>query len=134
MKKSHIIGLVVIAIAIAVIISTGESASSYVTFDEAYALSTSGKESSIHVVGELKKNSNGQVVGVNPSQDMLSVNFVLVDDKQREQIVYLNQPMPSDLLRSDKVVVIGGYKQDKFIADKVLLKCPSKYEETEIKQ
>lgn len=134
MKKSHIIGLVVIAIAIAVIISTGESASSYVTFDEAYAMSTSGDEGSIHVVGELKKNSNGQVVGVNPSADMLSVNFVLVDDNQKEQIVYLNQPMPSDLLRSDKVVVIGGYKQDRFVADKVLLKCPSKYEETEIKQ
>ena len=134
MKKSHIIGLVVIAIAIAVIISTGESASSYVTFDEAYAMSTSGDEGSIHVVGELKKNSNGQVVGVNPSADMLSVNFVLVDDNKKEQVVYLNQPMPSDLLRSDKVVVIGGYKQDRFVADKVLLKCPSKYEETEIKQ
>lgn len=134
MKKSHIIGLVVIAIAIAVIISTGESASSYVTFDEAYAMSTNGDQGSIHVVGELKKNSNGDVVGVNPSADMLSVNFVLVDDDRKEQIVYLNQPMPSDLLRSDKVVVIGGYKQDRFVADKVLLKCPSKYEETEIKQ
>ena len=29
-------------------------------------------------------------------------------------------------------MVIGGYKQDRFLADKVLLKCPSKYEETEI--
>ena len=95
MKKSHIIGLVVIAIAIAVIISTRESASSYVTFDEAYAMSTSGKDQSIHVIGELKKNSNGEIVGVKPSLDMLSVNFVLIDDNQKEQIVYLNQPMPS---------------------------------------
>ncbi len=134
MKKSAIIGLIVIAVAIGVIVSSAGSASSYVTFDEAYAMSTSGKDQSIHVVGELKKNSNGEIVGVNPSSDMLSVNFVLVDDNQREQIVYLNQPMPSDLLRSDKVVVIGGYKEERFVADKVLLKCPSKYEETEIKQ
>ena len=134
MKKSAIIGLIVIAVAIGMIVSSAGSASSYVTFDEAYAMSTSGKDQSIHVVGELKKNSNGEIVGVNPSSDMLSVNFVLVDDDQREQIVYLNQPMPSDLLRSDKVVVIGGYKEERFVADKVLLKCPSKYEETEIKQ
>jgi len=134
MKKSHIIGLVVIAIGIAVIVSTGQSASSYVTFDEAYAMSTGGQDQSIHVVGELKKNSNGEIVGVNPSADRLSVNFVLVDDNQKEQTVYLNEPMPADLLRSEKVVVIGAYKQDRFVADKVLLKCPSKYEETEIKQ
>lgn len=134
MKKSSIIGLIVIAIAIAVIVSTRESASAYVSFNEAYSMSTSGDENAIHVVGELKKNSNGEVVGVTPSADMLSVNFVLVDDNKKEEIVYLNQPMPSDLLRSDKVVVIGGYKNDKFVADKVLLKCPSKYEETEIKQ
>ena len=134
MKVSHIIGLIVIAIAIAVIVSTGQSASSYVSFEKAYSMSSGGDSESIHVVGELKKNSNGSVVGVNPSSDMLSVNFVLVDDNQKEEIVYLNQPMPSDLLRSDKVVVIGGYKNDRFVADKVLLKCPSKYEETEIKQ
>jgi cytochrome c-type biogenesis protein CcmE len=134
MKIKHIIGLIVIAIAIAVIVSSSESASSYVSFDEAYTMSTGGDKESIHVVGELKKNANGEIVGVNPSADMLSVNFVLVDDNDKEEIVYLNQPMPSDLLRSDKVVVIGGYENDRFVADKVLLKCPSKYEETEIKQ
>jgi len=134
MKIKTIIGLIVIAIAIGIIVSSGESASSYVSFDEAYTMSTGGDKESIHVVGELKKNSNGEIVGVNPSADMLSVNFVLVDDNAKEEIVYLNQPMPSDLLRSDKVVVIGGYQNNRFVADKVLLKCPSKYEETEIKQ
>lgn len=134
MKKSSIIGLIVIAIAIAVIVSTRENASEYVSFDEAYTMSNVGNANAIHVVGELKKNSNGEIVGVNPSADRLSVSFVLVDDQQKEEVVYLNQPMPSDLLRSEKVVVIGGYQQDKFVADKVLLKCPSKYEETTIKQ
>lgn len=132
MKKSSIIGLVVIAIAVAIIISTSSSASSYANFDEAYALATKGSDESIHVVGELKKNALGEVVGVQPSQDMLSVEFVLVDENKKEQKVYLNQPMPTDLLKSDKVVVIGGYKSDRFVADKVLLKCPSKYEETSL--
>lgn len=132
MKKSSLIGIVVIAIAIAVIVSTSSSASSYVTFDEAYTMSENGKSSSIHVVGELKKNSAGEVVGVRPSSDRLTVEFILVDDNQKEQSVFLNSPMPSDLLNSDKVVVIGGYKNDRFMADKVLLKCPSKYEETSL--
>ena len=132
MKKSSIIGLVVIAVAVAIIISTSSNASSYANFDEAYALAASGSEESIHVVGELKKNVNGEVVGLQPSDDMLSVEFVLIDENQKEQKVYLNQPMPNDLLKSDKVVVIGGYQQDKFVANKVLLKCPSKYEETSL--
>ncbi|OEK02515.1 cytochrome C biogenesis protein [Roseivirga sp. 4D4] len=130
MKKSSLIGIVVIAIAIAVIISTSSSASSYVTFEEAYSMSETGNTGSIHVVGELKKNSAGQIVGVQPSADRLSVEFVLVDENNKEQTVFLNSPMPSDLLNSEKVVVIGGYKNDRFMADKVLLKCPSKYEET----
>lgn len=132
MKKSSLIGIVVIAVAIAVIVSTAGEASSYVSFDEAYEMAENGKSGSIHVVGELKKNSAGEVVGINPSPDRLSVEFILVDDNQKEQTVFLNSPMPSDLLKSDKVVVIGGYKNDRFIADKVLLKCPSKYEETSL--
>ena len=130
MKKSSLIGIVVIAIAIAVIVSTSSSASSYVTFDQAYEMSENGSSNSIHVVGELKKNSAGQVVGVRPSSDKLTVEFILIDDNQKEQSVFLNSPMPSDLLNSDKVVVIGGYRNNRFMADKVLLKCPSKYEET----
>ncbi len=132
MKKSSIIGLAVIAIAVAIIISTSSSASSYTNFDEAYALSTSGSAESIHVVGELKKNSNGEVVGLSSSPDMLSVEFILIDENNKEQKVYLTQPLPADLIKSDKVVVIGGFKNDLFIADKVLLKCPSKYEESSL--
>lgn len=132
MKKSSIIGIVVIAIAIAIIISTQNSASSYVSFDVAKEMAESGSNKKIHVVGELKKNTVGQVIGVNPSPDKLSVSFVMLDDNNLEQTVYYNEPMPSDFLRSEKVVVIGAYHDDKFIADKILLKCPSKYEETEL--
>ena len=55
MKKSHIIGLIVIAAAIGIIISTAGDASSYVTFDQAYQMASVGNKGSIHEVGELKK-------------------------------------------------------------------------------
>jgi cytochrome c-type biogenesis protein CcmE len=129
MKKSSLIGIVVIAIAIAIIISTQSNASSYVSFGEAKEMADNGSNKKIHVVGELKKNDLGQVVDVYPSDNKLTVSFVMIDDNKVEQTVFYNEPMPSDFLRSEKVVVIGGYQNDRFVADKILLKCPSKYEE-----
>ncbi|MEP2773899.1 MAG: cytochrome c maturation protein CcmE [Fulvivirga sp.] len=133
MKKSHIIGIIIIGIAIAVIISTAGDASTYVTFDEAQEMASSGNSSSIHVVGELKKTRSGEIVGIQPSVDKLSFSFVMVDENQNEQTVFYNEPMPPDFQRSEKVVVIGSYQEDTFIADKILMKCPSKYQENTVK-
>ena len=130
MKKSSIIGLVVIAIAVAIIISTSADASSYVTFAVAKEMAEKGQSKMIHVVGELKRNTDGQPVGIVPGPDMLSVSFLMLDEDKKEQQVFLNEPMPADLLMSEQVVVIGSYKENIFVADRVLLKCPSKYEET----
>jgi len=40
--------------------------------------------------------------------------------------------MPPDFLRSEKVVVNGNYQNSQFIAKKILLKCPSKYQEQKL--
>jgi cytochrome c-type biogenesis protein CcmE len=132
MKKSHIIGLVVIAAAIGIIISTAGDASSYVTFDQAYQMASVGNKGSIHVVGELKKDLRGEITGLENSPDNLSFTFLLVDDNKKVQKVYYNEPMPPDFTRSEKVVVIGSYHGDVFVADKILLKCPSKYQEQKL--
>lgn len=132
MKKSHVFGIVVIAIAILIIVSTAGDASSYVTFKEAYSMSVDGKGNSIHVVGSLKKSLSGEILGVQPSADKLSFSFLMIDQNGQEQQVYYNEPMPPDFLRSEQVVVIGAYKSGTFIADKILMKCPSKYQEEEI--
>jgi cytochrome c-type biogenesis protein CcmE len=132
MKKSHIIIIIVIAVAVGILISTAEDASSYVTFNEAYTLASNGSNKDIHVVGELKKNSAGQVIGIEEGADRVSFSFVMVDDKGKEQKVYYNQPMPQDFMKSEKVVVIGGYDGEDFRANKILLKCPSKYQEKKV--
>ena len=129
MKKSHIIGIVVIAIAVFVIISTAGDASTYVTFDEAKTLFESGNDKKVHVVGQLKKDESGEVLGVSPSEDKLTVTFLMVDNNQQTNKVFYNKPMPPDLKQSEQVVVIGSYKEDIFYANQILLKCPSKYEE-----
>ncbi|MBS1952279.1 MAG: Cytochrome c-type biogenesis protein CcmE, heme chaperone [Cytophagales bacterium] len=128
MKRTYILAIVVIAAAIGIIIATAGDASTYVNFDQAHQLALEGKSTQIHVVGQLKKDTAGHVVGLQTSDDKLSFSFVLVDDNQKEQNVIYNEPMPPDFLKSEKVVVIGGYQNDQFIAHKILLKCPSKYQ------
>ena len=133
MKKTHIYALVVIAIAVGVLISTAGDASSYVDFQTAKAMVNSGNDNMVHVVGELKKNESDEIIGIQPSEDKLSFTFIMVDENQKEQKVFYKEPMPADFIRSEKVVVIGNYKDELFVADKILLKCPSKYEENQIK-
>ncbi|MEO1054486.1 MAG: cytochrome c maturation protein CcmE [Bacteroidota bacterium] len=132
MKKSHIFGIVVIAVAVAILMSTAIDASTYSTFQKAKEMAVDGNDSKIHVVGTLKKDHFGEVVGVTKGADKLSFSFVMVDQDSLEQIVYYNEPMPTDFLRSDQVVVVGNYREDLFVADKILMKCPSKYTEETI--
>lgn len=132
MKKSHIFFLVVIAAAIGILVSTAGEASTYVGFDEAYQLASSGMSKDIHVVGELKKDGAGNIIGIEDGADKVSFSFVMVDDKGKEQKVFYNKPMPQDFTKSEKVVVIGSYSGEIFNASKILLKCPSKYQEQNV--
>jgi cytochrome c-type biogenesis protein CcmE len=132
MKKSHIFMLIVIAVAIGIIVSTADDASTYVGFDEAMAMSTSGNNKEIHVVGQLKKDHSGNIIGIREGDDKVSFSFIMVDDSGKEQEVKYNQPMPADFTRSEKVVVIGSYQGEVFNASKIILKCPSKYQEEKI--
>lgn len=133
MKKSHILGIIAIAVAIGIIISTAGDASTYVTFEQAHEMAAQGNDDKIHVVGELKKDERGEILGITPGEDKLSFSFIMVDENNKTQKVYHNAPMPADFTKSEKVVVVGAYKEDFFVADKILMKCPSKYQEEEIK-
>ena len=133
MKKSYIFGIIIIAVAVIVVISTAGDASSYVSFGEAYTMASDGNLKKIHVVGQLKKDGQGEIVGISQSEDKLSFSFTMIDENQKEQKVFYNEPIPPDFLRSEQVVVVGSYQNDNFVANKILLKCPSKYVEEEVK-
>ena len=51
MKKSHILLIVVIAVAIGIIVSTARDAITYVGFDESMQMSITVKKKDIHVDG-----------------------------------------------------------------------------------
>ncbi len=134
MKTTHIILLLVIAVAIGVIISTSGDASKYVSFEEAKELSLENANEKVHVVGKLKKDVTGNIIGMNyqPSIDPNYFEFLIIDNNNKEErVVYLN-PKPQDFEKSEQIVIIGGFKGDTFKADKILMKCPSKYEDKKL--
>jgi cytochrome c-type biogenesis protein CcmE len=135
MKTTHIVLLVVIGIAIGIIVSMTGSASAYVTFREAQEMAANGDDEKIHVVGELKKDADGKIVGMvyRPEVDPNFFQFQMIDTLHNEMTVIYGNPKPADFERSEKVVIVGTANGEVFKAEKILLKCPSKYTEKEIK-
>lgn len=135
MKISHIIGIVIIGVAIAIILSTANDTSEYVSFNIASEMAIGGSEKKVHVVGKLKKNNAGDILGMNyaPSIDPNYFEFVMVDNEEKEMKVVFPDAKPTDFEKSEQVVIIGKVKEDVFYASKILMKCPSKYQEAEVK-
>ena len=125
MKKSSIIIIVLIAIAIAAIISTTSDASSYENFS--VAAENPGKE--FHVVGTLNRQKEKYF---DPQKDANYFSFYLIDEKGLEQKVIYRAPEPADFERSEKIVIIGKMEGEHFEASKILLKCPSKYNDNQV--
>ena len=119
MKKLHIFGIVVIAITIGVIISTISDSSTYSNFKEA----SENPDMEFMVVGTL--NLEKEMV-YNPEVSPY-FSFYLVDGKGLEEEVKFVGSKPQDFERSDQVVITGKYQEEGFIASKILMKCPSKY-------
>ncbi len=132
MRKSHIIIFIIIAAAIGILVSTAGDASTYVGFGKAYEMANAGNRKDIHVVGALLKDTSGDIIGMETGADKVSFSFLLVDESGKEQKVEYNQPMPQDFTKSEKVVVVGRYDGTVFKASKILLKCPSKYQEQKV--
>lgn len=120
MKKTHIIAIIVIAIAIGAILSTVSDSSTYSNFSE--AKENPGKE--YHVVGQLNKEAE---MTYDPEVNANLFAFSMVDNNGEEQRVHFAGSKPQDFERSEQIVLVGKYENDTFQASKILMKCPSKY-------
>jgi cytochrome c-type biogenesis protein CcmE len=121
-KRTHIIGILLIAIAVAAIIGTLSDSSTYAGFDEAF--SSPGRE--FHVVGVLSRDKE-QVYKPLENPDIFT--FYMDDNQGLEKKVVLHSNRPQDFDKSEQIVVIGHAEGEDFHASQILLKCPSKYEE-----
>jgi cytochrome c-type biogenesis protein CcmE len=57
----------------------------------------------------------------------------MIDEKGKESKVVYHNPEPTDFERSEKIVIVGSMEGDHFEASKILLKCPSKYTDNQVK-
>ncbi len=120
MKKSHIIAIIIIAVAIGAILSTLADSSTYASFSTAQ----SHPSKKYHVVGKLNKDKPQEY---DPHKDADLFSFYLTDNEGAEKKVILHKARPQDFDKSEQIVVIGKMDGDDFIASDILMKCPSKY-------
>jgi cytochrome c-type biogenesis protein CcmE len=120
MNKMRILGLVIIVIAIAVIITTVYDASTYADFNT--AKKNPGK--TFQIIGKLDKKKEIKYDSTLPG---LSLGFSMTDDWGEACAVKYYGTKPRDFQKMEQVVVTGYFEDSIFIAEDLLLKCPSKY-------
>jgi len=125
MKKTHIVALLAIVCAIAIIINGARDVSTYASFADA---AESGTE--VKVTGEL--NLDEEII-YQPEIDPNVFSFHMLDNNGESRKIIMKQAKPQDFERSESIVVTGELKNDVFVADEILMKCPSKYKDDEIR-
>jgi len=122
MKKLHIVILLFIAAGIAVLLSFMSDLTTYDTVASARA--KEGKF--VHLIAKLDKNSPIEYDAVkNPNY----FAFTAIDTLGNStKVVYLNTK-PTDIEKSERLVLKGAMRGDMFECKEILMKCPSKYKD-----
>ena len=123
MRKYRLLCLAVIAGFIAYsVFSFQHAVTPYVTFAQAKSA-----RNTVQVKGTLA------VPQVTPVDGGQSTRFILRDDAGEEVPVVYRGVRPEGLEQATGVVAVGKYSNGQFLADKLLVKCPSKYHGSENK-
>lgn len=125
MKKLHIVLLVLVAAAVTIIVSMFGDFSTYETF--ASAASDPGKK--YHIIGELAKEKGMEY---DPVKDPNHFSFYVQDKSGNVNQVVFNGAKPTDIEKSEQIVMTGHMDGDVFRCSKIQMKCPSKYENDQI--
>ena len=125
MKRTHIIILIFIAVAISVLVSFMGNLSTYETI--ASARQKSGKTVTI-----IAKLDNSQPIEFDAQKNPNYTSFHVTDTLgNRTKVVYYYEK-PFDIEKSEKLVISGKMNGDVFEIrkkDGILIKCPSKYKD-----
>ena len=95
----------------------------YVTFDEARK-----SKSVVQVMGALDKSSDRY------DTQTQELSFALLDEHGRSMPVAYHGIRPGNFKDAISIVAIGRYRNGRIEADKLLVKCPSKYQGAEVEK
>ncbi len=140
--------LIVVAVAYLIVTSTGSTARYFITIEELRAMDDEARERDITISGAVL----GDTIAYDASQPRVTFTIVQVPgdpkeveragglskvlhdavndpDAPRLEVVY--DDIKPDLLQHETQAIIRGRlgEDDRFYADEVLLKCPTRYEE-----
>lgn len=124
MKATHIVGIVLIGIAIATIFATVYKTDPYSSFKEA----DQDQGEIVQVIGVL---SPGKEIYYKPEIDPNFLSFYMLDEENTEKYIIHYDAKPQDFEKLDNIVVTGYSTDTAFIANEILLKCPSRYQDDE---
>lgn len=100
-----------------------ETLTPYLTFDEARK-----SKGVVQVMGGLDKGSGRYDTGTQ------ELRFALLDEKGHTMPVVYRGTKPANFQDAISIVAIGRYKQGRIEAEKLLVKCPSKYQGAEVEK
>lgn len=124
MKKTYIIAILMVAVAIGLLITAAGDTSTYATFDDAVL---TGER--VQIVGQLSKDKE---IYYQPEKDPNYFSFYMKDSDGQERKVILLSEKPQDFERSEQIVLTGQMREGDFLATDMLMKCPSKYKDEEV--
>jgi cytochrome c-type biogenesis protein CcmE len=120
-KKKTIFGIaIMIAFGSLLLMNFGEQVGGYMNFEQAAITG-----SRAHVVGEWVRADHFEY---DVSSNTFS--FHMKDDQGSVRRVLYNNPKPPNFEDAESVVVEGSMDGDVFRAEHILVKCPSKYNDT----
>jgi cytochrome c-type biogenesis protein CcmE len=125
-RVKFIIGGAVIAVAIVYLIytATQSTAAYFLTVDELHQKGPAIYDRNVRVSGKVA----GDTVDFN-SRDLILQFEIIGEDGQTLPVVF-NGPKPDQMRHDAEAIVEGVFDGDQFTAQTLLLKCPSRYEES----
>jgi len=125
-KAKFIIGGLVIAVAVAYLIFTGiqSSAAYYLTVDELYAKQAAMMNKQVRVSGKVDINT------VDYNHQDLILKFNILGENGKSLPIVFNGPQPDQMTEGAEAIVEGKFDGSVFHAKTLLLKCPSRYDDS----
>jgi cytochrome c-type biogenesis protein CcmE len=120
MKTIHIVIIIALVVAIGVILSLIYDADTYSDFDTAWK----HPSRSFQIIGVL---DTSMPIEYSPRVNTDMFSFYMRDKNERLEKVWFKGSKPQDFELSEKVVLTGKSEDSVFVANSMLLKCPSKY-------
>lgn len=111
--------ILLVVFGVGIFMTARNALSTYVTFAEAKATERAVQVKGLAVAGTLEELTDGEYV------------FQMEDQNGEVARVVASGQAPDNLFAAESVVAKGKYSGADFLADNILVKCPSKYEAEE---